>query len=170
MRRLAPLVLALALAAPLAAQSESSLKAAYVLNREGGAPGFTWLFIQESNYFIKGLVSFGYELQFSFDKTAGAVPAEDVTGYPLNVFFNSKVRLMRRGFVRPFLGVGIGLLTTVKTFSDHYGWDKTGATQAMAGLAFGAGSRASFQIEARVLTASQTGFGARFLVAAGLSY
>ena len=39
----------------------------------------------------------------------------------------------------------------------------------MAGLAFGAGSRASFPIEARVLTANQTGFGTRFLVAAGLS-
>jgi hypothetical protein len=159
----------LGLAAPAAAQNESSIKAGYVVNRNG-APGFTWLVIQESSYFVKGKISFGYEIQFSYDKTKGAVPAEDVGSFPLNVFFNSKIRLIRKGVARPFVGAGIGLLTAVKSFSDHYEWEKNSAAHLLVGVALGTEKKASFQIEARLLTASQTGFGARLLIVAGLSY
>jgi|GEM_PF-6114761 len=169
MRRLAIPVLVLALAVPALAAGESAIKGGYVMTK-GSLPYATWVIIQESNYFVGDRVSFGYEIQFSYYKTAGTTPAEDVTSFPLNVFFNSKVRLRRTGPVRPFLGAGIGVLTSVNTFADHYGWDKFGAFQAMAGLALGVGKDASFQIALRVLTASQSGFGTKLMLAAGVSY
>lgn len=171
MKKILALSVVLALATPcLFASDETLLKAAYVLNNKGTEPFFSWLLIQESNYYIKNLISFGYEVQFSYFKTAGAVPGADISTFPLNVFFNSKLKILRKGFIRPFIGAGVGVLSSVSTHPEHYSWEKSLATHLLAGVSLGVGEQAALHLEFRVLNSDKPDFKTKFLVAGGISY
>jgi hypothetical protein len=162
---------ALGLACPALAQREFCIKGAAVLN-SSAAPSFTWLVIQESSYYIKNIISFGYETQFSY---YAAGPDELSAGaggnaYPINVFITSKVKIVRRGFLRPFLGAGVGVLAEVVNYPDHYAWNKSLATQVSAGISIGGGPGAAIQIEFRMMNADGPGFKTKYLIVGGLAY
>jgi hypothetical protein len=150
------------------ATHELSLKVGYVLNR-GTEATYSWLLIQESNYYIQDFISFGYETQFSYykpDSSAGGMTSL----YPLNVFLNTKIKIIRTGPFRPYAGAGFGLYSAVKSYADHYGWDKALATQLMAGVSIGMGDKAAFQIEIKMMSTDMPGFKTKFILAAGMSY
>ncbi len=163
-------VLLAALSGAAWASHELCLKAGYVLNKGVGS-FYSWLLIQESNYYIQDSISFGYETQFSYYKTNSNDPAgAGIAVYPLNVFLNSKIKIIRKGLLRPYAGVGFGLFSSVKVYPDHYGWDKALATQVMAGISIGMGQRAAFQVEIKMLNTDMAGFKTKFILAAGVSY
>jgi hypothetical protein len=163
-------ILALFVATPMWATHELCLKAGFVLNK-GAGPFYSWILIQESNYYIQDFISFGYETQFSYYQekdTAGT--GTGFSAYPLNVFLNSKIKIVRKGFFRPYAGAGFGFFSSVKSYADHYGWDKALATQVMAGVSIGMGQRAAFQIEIKMLNTDSPGFKTKFILAGGISY
>jgi hypothetical protein len=152
------------------ATHELSLKVGFVLNR-GNEATYSWLLIQESNYYIQDFISFGYETQFSYYKADPAAANGGMTSlYPLNVFLNTKIKILRKGAVRPYAGAGFGLYSSVKSYPDHYGWDKALATQVMAGVSIGMGQKAAFQIEIKMMGTDMPGFKTKFILAAGMSY
>lgn len=159
-------------AAPAAATHEVCLKAGVVLNA-GTGPFYSWILIQESNYYVQDFISFGYETQFSFYKASlnGTVAGDgQISIYPLNVFLNSKIKILRKGALRPYVGAGFGFFSAVKSYPDHYAWDKALATQVLAGLSIGMGSRASIQVEFRMLNADAPDFKTKFMFVGGISY
>ena len=154
------------------ATQELCLKGGFVLNK-GASPFYSWLIIQESNYYIQDFISFGYETQFSYYKFQEFVEGygiQDISSYPLNVFLNSKIKILRKGLFRPYAGAGFGLYTAVKTYPDHYAWDHALATQIMAGVNIGMGERATLQIELKMMNADLPDFKTKFILAAGISY
>lgn len=163
-------VLMAVLSGVAAADHEVCLKAGFVLNK-GVDSFYSWLLIQESNYYIQNFISFGYETQFSYYKTGSNDPAgAGLATYPLNVFLNSKIKIIRQGLIRPYAGAGFGFYSSVKVYPDHYGWDKALATQVMAGVSLGMAQRAAFQIEIKMLNTDRPGFKTKFILAAGVSY
>lgn len=162
-------LLAAALSGPIWASRELCLKAAFVLNR-GGEATYSWMLIQESNYFVGERVSFGYETQFSFYKAGADNPGGSLSIYPINVFLNSKVRLIRSGAFRPYLGAGFGLYSNVRALFDHYEWEKALGTQVIAGISIGVGEKSALQVEVRMMNADLPGFKSKIILAAGMSY
>jgi hypothetical protein len=169
---LAALGLGIAATAPaVLAKAEAGIKIGFVLNK-GDLPFFSWVLIQESNYFIKDIVSFGYETQFSYYKVKPAAGSADpeITNYPINVFFNSKVRILTKGVVRPYAGAGYGFMSSIKGFPDHFEWEKSQGFQGIVGVSVGMEKKAALQIELRVLATGREGDSAKFLLAGGIAY
>jgi len=171
MKKWMVLAAALGMASPALAQREFCIKGAAVLN-SSATPSFTWLVIQESSYYIKNTISFGYETQFSYYAAGPDALSAGAGGnaYPIHIFLTSKVKIVRRGFLRPFLGAGIGVLAEVVNYPDHYAWNKSMTAQVTAGISIGSGPGAAVQIEFRMMKADRPGFQAKYLLVGGLAY
>ena len=152
------------------ASKESGIKAGITLNR-GDENFYSWVVIYEMDYFIKDLISIGYETQFSYYKikSSNNIGSEN-RAFPLNVFVNSKVKILRDGIVRPYTGVGIGLLTTIINYHQEFGTEKYDAFHALGGISIGKSSKASFQVEIRVLRSGKENSNTKFLLVCGIQY
>ena len=153
------------------ASGESLLKAGIVLGNKD-EDFYSWLLIYESNYFIKDLISIGYEAQFSYYKIKSINSNFESTNsaYPFNIFFNSKVNILRKGNFRPYAGAGFGLLTKVVRYPDRYGWEKFNAVHMIVGVNIGQSSKTDFQIELRWLDYDKKGSGAKYVLVVGINY
>lgn len=153
------------------ASSESLLKAGIILGNKD-EDFYSWLLIYESNYFIKGLISIGYEAQISYYKikSIGSNFESTNSAYPFNIFFNSKVNILKKGTFRPYAGAGFGLLTKVVQYPDRYGWEKFNAVHMMVGVNIGKGSKTDFQIELRWLDYDKKESSAKYVLVVGINY
>lgn len=163
--------MALFLAGFTSAFGDTVFKAGLILNK-GDEESYSWIIIQETNYFIKNLISIGYETQFSYYKVTSLINDEQFenNAFPLNVFFNSKLKILKKGIFRPYAGAGFGLLTNVINYPQEFGIEKYSAFHLMMGLNIGKSSSASLQIEFSLLSCSKKNSKAKFLLACGIQY
>lgn len=155
----------------VSASSESGIKAGVILNKSSDR-FYSWIVIHETDYFIKELISIGYETQFSYYKfksSDGSVDSEN-SAFPLNIFFNSKIKLMRRGIAGIYVGAGLGLLTNIVNYREEFGIEKYHAFHMMGGLSIGKRNKASFQVEIRILTSDKEDSNEKLLLVAGVKY
>jgi hypothetical protein len=150
--------------------NEYAVKGGFILNKSDET-AYSWVLIHETNYFIKNLVSIGYEVQFSYFKTSDEASVEPRgISFPLNVFFNSRVKLIRKGILRPYTGIGIGILTNTLSYPDRFDWEKHKAFQLVAGLSIGMSTKASFKFEFRIMGSDKEGSNIQYLLVGGVSY
>jgi hypothetical protein len=152
------------------AYSETSIKGGFYLSK-GEEHSASWLLIHEKGYYIGGLVSIGYETQFSYFKVDFDYAGETLTSnvFPVNIFFNAKILLIKRGLIRPYLGGGVGIQSTIIQHPERFIMENYGGAHAIAGLSIGKGV-ASFLIELRFRTTRRPEGLNRFAVVAGISY
>ena len=153
------------------ASREPILKAGFVLNK-GDEEFYSWILIHESSYYFKDLISIGYETQFSYYKmnSNNNNSEKGNSTYPLNIFFNSKVKILKKGIFRPYAGAGFGLLTNIITHPDRFTWEKFNAVHAIVGINIGKESGAVFQIELRLLSCDKEDSNTKFLLAGGVIF
>ncbi len=152
------------------ASGESLLKFGFVLNK-GEEEFYSWLIIYESNYFIKDLISIGYETQISYYKTTSSNNLEfEKNIYPINFFFNSKIKLLKKGSLRPYVGAGLGILTNIIEHPQKFEFQKFNAFHIITGINIGRHTATALQIELRLLNSNQEGSKTKFLITAGLKY
>lgn len=153
------------------ASSEAVLKAGFILNKDD-EESYSWIIIHETSYFIKDLISIGYETQISYYKVKSYyydVEFEN-NAYPINVFFNSKVKILRNGIIRPYAGAGFGLLTNIIKYPQEFVFEKFNAFHIMAGINISKNTQTAFQIELRLLNYNKKDSHTKFLLAAGFKY
>jgi len=90
--------------------------------------------------------------------------------FPLNVFFNSKVKIVRKGIIRPYVGAGFGLLTNIINYPQEFAIEKYRAYHLMGGVNIGKISSAAFQIEFRLLNSSKEDSNTKLLIVCGIQY
>jgi len=147
------------------------LKAGFVVNK-GDEKSYSWVIIHETDYFIKNMISIGYETQFSYYKVKSTFMGTEYNNnaFPLNVFFNSKVKIVRKGIVRPYVGAGFGLLTNIINYPQEFAIEKYSAYHLMGGVNIGKISSAAFQIEFRLLNSSKEDSNTKLLIVCGIQY
>ena len=170
------LISVLILAGIASASSESILKAGVILNK-ADEEFYSWIIIHETSYFIKDLISIGYETQFSFYKFKSFSDNDNEelenNAFPLNIFFNSKMKVLRKGIIRPYVGAGFGLLTNIINSPNELGFEKYNAFHVIGGINIGKNtedSNAAFQIEFRLLSSNKKESSTKFLLLCGIQY
>lgn len=153
------------------AQGGSFLKAGYVVNK-GDEELYSWVIIHETDHFIRNIISIGYETQFSYYKVKSNFMGTeyDNNAFPLNVFFNSKLKILRKGIIRPYMGAGFGLLTNIIDYPQEFGIEKYSAYHLIGGLNIGKASGIGLQIEIRLLSYNKEDSGTKLLIVCGLQY
>jgi len=147
------------------------LKAGFVVNK-GDEKSYSWVIIHETDYFIRNIISIGYETQFSYYKVQSTFMGKEYNNnaFPLNVFFNSKLKIVRKGIVRPYVGAGFGLLTNIVNYPQEFTIEKYNAYHLMGGVNVGKVSSAAFQVEFRLLKSSKEDSSTKFLIVCGIRY
>ena len=158
------------LAGMTAGESETSLKGGFILNK-GEESTYSWMIIHEAAYYIGGRVSIGYETQMSFYKVdfdyQGGTVSSNV--FPINLFFNAKVRVIKNGIIRPYIGGGIGVLSNIIRSPDKFIIENYGATHLIAGVSVGK-KKAALMVEFRLLNSSNENSAVKYAIVAGISY
>ncbi|MBN1273506.1 MAG: hypothetical protein JXB26_14660 [Candidatus Aminicenantes bacterium] len=151
--------------------NEATLRLGVVLNK-GDDIFYNWVVIQENDYYIKNKVAFGYEAQFSYYKTQvdeGSSILES-SRYPINTFFNLKYKILSiKKTAAPFIGAGVGLLSSIIRDPTEYRFKKNKAFHILTGAIIYVGDL-HIIIDFRYLKYDQEGSKGKFLFSAGLSY
>lgn len=147
------------------AYSERILKAGLLLNK-GDENLYSWFITQESNFFIQDIFSLGYETQFSYHSFSEPDAVSPRQVFSLNIFFNSKVKFLKRGKFIPYAALGVGLISHTTKYPDRFGYENYEGIHFMAGSHFENFSTA-FQIEFRVLMVNRENSPAKFIILVG---